>query len=82
MSRDIFGFKYEEILDWSDNNGFTIIWDQLSSKLIVDNKIIDNIDGYDIENQTLDQFMSFVDEEDKKNMLSFFLSRFKQNLYK
>lgn len=72
MIRENFQFNYEEILDWSDNNGFTIIWDQLDKKLIVDNKIMDFIEGYDIHNQTLDQFMNFVNDEDKKNMFSFF----------
>ena len=60
-------------MDWSDNNGFTIIWNQSESKLIVDNKIMNIIEEYDIENQTLDQFMYFIDEEDEKNMLSFFI---------
>lgn len=72
MIREDFQFNYEEILDWSDNNGFTIIWDQIDEKLIVDNKIIDFIQGYDIGNQTLEQFMNFVDDEDKKNMYDFF----------
>ncbi|OOM80277.1 phytochrome-like protein cph2 [Clostridium puniceum] len=72
MIREDFEVKYEEILDWSDNNGFTIIWNQEEKKLIVDNKIMDSIEGYDINNQTLEQFMNFVDDEDKKNMLSFF----------
>lgn len=72
MIREDFQFNYEEILDWSDNNGFTIIWDQIDKKLIVDNKIIDFIQGYDISNQTLEQFMSFVDDEDKKSMYDFF----------
>lgn len=72
MIRENFQFNYEEILDWSDNNGFTIIWDQIDEKLIVDNKIIDFIRGYNIANQTLEQFMNFVDDEDKKNMYDFF----------
>jgi diguanylate cyclase (GGDEF)-like protein len=72
MIREDLQFNYEEILNWSDNNGFTIIWDQLDKKLIVDNKIMDFIEGYDIENQTLDQFMDFIDDEDKENMFSFF----------
>jgi len=72
MIREDFEVKYEEILDWSDNNGFTIIWNQEEKKLIVDNKIIDSIDGYDINNQTLEQFMNFVDDEDKKKMFNFF----------
>lgn len=72
MIREDFQFNYEEILDWSDNNGFTIIWDQIDEKLIVDNKIIDFIRGYNIGNQTLEQFMNFVDDEDKKNMYDFF----------
>lgn len=72
MVREDFQFNYEEILDWSDNNGFNIIWNQLDKKLIVDNKIMDFIQEYDIGNQTLDQFIDFVDDEDKKNMIKFF----------
>ena len=72
MIRETMKFDYDQILDWSDNNGFTIIWDQLDKKLIVDNKIMEFIEGYDIQNQTLDQFMNFVDDDDKKIMFSFF----------
>lgn len=72
MIRENFEFNYEEISEWSDNNGFTIIWDQLDKRLIVDNKIVEFIQGYDINNQSLDQFMEFIDNEDKKNMFDFF----------
>lgn len=34
---------------------------------------MDFIESYDIHNQTLDQFMGFVNDEDKKNMVSFFI---------
>jgi len=72
MIRDKIELNYEEILDWSDNNGFIIIWNPSKSELIVDNKIVDIIEEYNVKNQTLDQFMYFINEEDKKTMLSFF----------
>ena len=64
--------NYQEILDSSDINGITIIWNPSESKLIVDDKIKDIIEDYDVKNQTLDQLIHFIDEEDKKSMLSFF----------
>ena len=64
--------NYEQILDSSDINGITIIWNPSESKLIVDNKITDIIEEYNVENQTLEQLMYFIHEEDKKSMLSFF----------
>jgi len=72
MIKDKIELNYEEILDWSDNNGFAIIWNQSEAELIVDNKIVDIIEEYNVKNQTLDQFMYFIDEEDRKTMLSFF----------
>jgi diguanylate cyclase (GGDEF)-like protein len=65
-------FNYEELLDWSDENGFTIIWNPSESELIVDNKIVNIIQDYNVENKTLDEFMYFIDELDKKTMLKFF----------
>jgi len=72
MIKDKIELNYEEILDWSDNNGFAIIWDQSEAELIVDNKIVEIIEEYNVKNQTLDQFMYFIDEEDRNTMLSFF----------
>ncbi|AWK49816.1 GGDEF-domain containing protein [Clostridium beijerinckii] len=64
--------NYEQIADSSNIDGITIIWDTSKSKLIVDDKIIDIIKEYDVKNQTLEQLMNFICEEDKKSMLSFF----------
>ena len=64
--------NYEPILDSSDINGITIIWNPLESKLIVDNKITDFIEEYNVENQTLDQLIQFIHEDDKKNIFNFF----------
>jgi diguanylate cyclase (GGDEF)-like protein len=72
MIKDKFVFNYEEILDWSEKNGFDIIWNPSKAELITDNKIVNSIEEYDIRNKTLDQFMYFIHEEDKKSMLSFF----------
>ena len=43
---------YEQILDSSDINGITMIWNPSESKLIVDDKITDFIEQYNVENQT------------------------------
>ncbi|HEX9026027.1 MAG TPA: EAL domain-containing protein [Clostridium sp.] len=64
--------NYEQISDSSNINGVNIIWNTSKSKLIVDDKIIDIIKEYDVKNQTLEQLMHFICEEDKKSMLSFF----------
>jgi len=64
--------NYEQILDSSDINEITIIWSPSESKLIVDDSITDIIEEYDMQNQTLEQLMYFIHEEDKKSMLSFF----------
>ena len=72
MSEDKIEFNYEKLLEWSDYNGFTMIWSPSESELIVDNKIVDIIKGYNVENRSLDQFISFIDEEDKETILKFF----------
>ncbi len=64
--------NYREMLDLSDINGITMIWDLSETKLIIDDKITDIIEEYDVENQTLGQFIYFIYEEDKERMLSFF----------
>ncbi|BCZ44870.1 hypothetical protein psyc5s11_09370 [Clostridium gelidum] len=63
---------YKQILNSSDINGITIIWKPSESKLIVDDNITDVIEKYNVKDQTLEEFMKFVHEEDKKNMLRFF----------
>ena len=63
---------YEQILDSSDINGITMIWNPSESKLIVDDKITDFIEQYNVKNQTLEQLMQFIHEEDKKSILNFF----------
>ena len=59
--------NYEPILDSSDINGITIIWNPSESKLIFDDKITDIIEEYNVENQTLEQLISFIYEKDKKS---------------
>lgn len=72
MIRDALELNYEEILNSSDINGISMIWNPSESILIVDDKIIDILDEYDFENKTLDQFINFICEEDKESMLNFF----------
>lgn len=64
--------NYGKMLDMPDVNGITIIWNMLESRLIVDDKIIEIIEEYNVKDQTLDQFIHFIYEEDKKSMLNFF----------
>lgn len=63
---------YKQILNSSDINEITIIWKPSELKLIVDDKITDIIEKYNVEDQTLEQLMKFIHEEDKKSMLRFF----------
>lgn len=72
MIKEEFELNCEEILNSSDINGISMIWNPSESVLIVDDKIIDIIEEYDLENKTLDQFINFICEEDKDNMFNFF----------
>ena len=72
MINDELELNYKKILNSSDIDEISIIWNLVESQLIVDDKIKDIVKGYDVENQTLEQLMNFIHEEDKKNMLSFF----------
>lgn len=72
MIKEEFELNYEEILDSSDINGISMIWNPTESVLIVDDKIIDIIEEYDLENKTLDQFINFICEEDRESMFNFF----------
>jgi len=72
MIKEEFELNYEEILNSSDINGISMIWNQTESVLIVDDKIIDIIEEYDLENKTLDQFINFICEEDRESMFNFF----------
>ncbi len=66
--------SYEKILDSIDISGISVIWSPSESKLIVDDKIINIIAEYDIKDQTLDQFLKFVDGKDRQKILNFFIS--------
>lgn len=66
--------SYEKILDSIDISGISVIWSPSESKLIVDDKIINIIAEYDIKDQTLDQFLKFVDGKDRQKILKFFIS--------
>lgn len=79
MIRGELELNYEKILNSTDINGITMIFDPLNYKLIVDNKIVNIIEKYDVENQTLDQFLDFIDEKDKQNILSFFTQDLKKS---
>ena len=72
MSRYEFEYNYKGVLNYLDTSGITMIWDQLESKLILEDKILDVIQEYNIENQTIDEFISFVCKEDKNEMIKFF----------
>lgn len=66
--------SYAEILNSIGIDGITVIWSPSESKFIVDDKIINIIEEYDVKNQTLDQFLSFVYMEDKLKTLNFFVT--------
>ena len=72
MIKEEFELNCEEILNSSDINGISMIWNPSESVLIVDDKIIDIIEEYDLGNQTLDQFIDFIYEEDREGMFNFF----------
>ena len=48
---------YKQILNSSDINGITMIWKPSESKLIVDDKITDIIEKYNVEDRTLEQLL-------------------------
>jgi diguanylate cyclase (GGDEF)-like protein len=72
MIREELELNHQEIFDSTCINGINIIWDQSEFKLIIDDKIKNLLEEYDVRNQTLDQFMHFVDEDDKERILNFF----------
>jgi diguanylate cyclase (GGDEF)-like protein len=79
MIREEIELNYEEILNCTDNNGITMIWNPEEFKLMVDDKIISIIEEYDVQNQTLDQLMQFIDEEYKENIFDFFNQDFSKS---
>lgn len=72
MIRDELEFKYKEVLNCSGINGIAMICNPLKSKLIFEDKILEFIEDYNIENQTIDELLNFVCEEDKDKMIQFF----------
>lgn len=72
MIREELELNYEKILNSANINGIAVIWNPSRFKLIVDDKIINIIEEYDIEEETLDQFLGFVDDKDKINISNFF----------
>lgn len=72
MITDELELNYEKILNYIEINGITVIWNQSKFKLIVDDKIKNIIEEYDVDNQTLDQFLYYIAEKDKTKILSFF----------
>lgn len=59
--------------------GVNIIWNQSELKLIIDDTMKSFFEEYDTKNETLDQFINFVGEEDKQNVLSFFSQDLKRH---
>ena len=72
MIKEEFELNCEEILNSSDINGISMIWNPSESVLIVDDKIVDIIEEYDLGDQTLDQFINFIYEEHREDMFNFF----------
>lgn len=72
MTRGKLELNYEKILNSANITEIAMIFDSIKSKLIVDNKIVNIIEEYNVENKTLDEFLYFVDGKDKQDILSFF----------
>lgn len=70
-------FGHDKLLNCLDTNGITMIWDPLVSKLIFDDKILDVIQEYNINNETINQFINFVLKEDRDEMIKLFNRDFK-----
>lgn len=64
--------NHDEIINSTDISGIGVIWDPSEFKLIVDDKIINIIEEYDVTNYSLNQFVRFVEKEDRENILNFF----------
>ena len=79
MIREELQLNHEEILDSVAIDGVNIIWNQSELKLIIDDTIKSFFEEYDTKKETLDQFINFVGEEDKQNVLSFFSQDLKRH---
>jgi len=79
MIREEFELNHDEIINSTDTSGIGMIWDPSEFKLIVDDKIINIIEEYDVTNYNLNQFAEFVENEDRQNILNFFTQSFKRS---
>lgn len=79
MIREELQLNHEEIFDSIPILGVNIIWNQSELKLIIDDTMKSFFEEYDTKNETLDQFINFVGEEDKQNVLSFFSQDLKRH---
>lgn len=77
MIRDELELNYTKIFNFLDTNGISMIWNPAVSKLILEDKILDVIKEYNIKNQSLNQLISFVYEEDKAETIKLFNRDFK-----
>lgn len=77
MIKDEFEFCHKKLLNYLDTDEIAMIWDPLESKLIFEDKILDVIQEYNINNKTIDQFINFVCEEDKEETIKLFNKEFK-----
>lgn len=74
MSKEKVELNYGNKSEYEDVDGILVIWDQSKFELIIDNKIRNIIEEYDVEDNTLEQLLRFVDEEEKVNIAHFFTS--------
>ncbi|EKQ55402.1 MULTISPECIES: bifunctional diguanylate cyclase/phosphodiesterase [unclassified Clostridium] len=72
MIREEFKLNHEEIINSTDVNGIAVIWNPSECTLIIDDKIKNFIEEFDVKNYELEQFICFVKEEDKPSIISFF----------
>ena len=74
MSKEKVELNYGNKSEYEDVDGILVIWDQSKFELIIDNKIRNIIEEYDVEDNTLEQLLRFVAEEEKVNIAHFFTS--------
>ena len=71
-------FNCKNMLNVSNINEVIMLWNKNDCKLVFDDKILDIIPNYDVNNQSIDQFLGFIYEEDKKAMENFLNNGFEE----
>ncbi|SFD33020.1 putative bifunctional diguanylate cyclase/phosphodiesterase [Clostridium uliginosum] len=72
MIIDKFNFNYKEVFKCLDVNGIIMFWNPLTSELTFENRILDFITYYKIDNLDVNQFLNLIYIEDFENIRSLF----------